>query len=120
MVELRRSPRINVTWRGIVKLDDGDLIPIRAMNVSSTGILLHCNHALHANKEYQIMLEIPHIDQVSNALYRVPAKVQILHCILSGEAFRIGVRFVEVAEIHRDLVRAWVSLVSVFDPPSEN
>jgi c-di-GMP-binding flagellar brake protein YcgR len=117
MIELRRSPRINVTWRGMVKLAEGHILPIRAINVSATGVLILSPQALMIDREFQCMLEIPHIAQGSTELYKVPCKIAILHSILSGDAFRIGVRFVEIAELHRDLLNAWVSLASKLDPP---
>jgi c-di-GMP-binding flagellar brake protein YcgR len=117
MVELRRSPRINVTWRGVLKANDGNLLPIRVLNVSSTGLLIQSAVALKMNAEYQTMLEIPHIShEVKAQLYKVPAKILILHSVLTGEYFRVGVRFTEIAEIHKDLVAAWISLASKYEP----
>lgn len=117
MIELRKSPRINVTWRGIIKVAEGELLSIRAINVSATGVLILSPHPLVIGKEYHCMLEIPNIDFASKQLYKVPCKVAILHSILSGDSFRIGVRFVEIAELHQDLLNAWVSLASRLDPP---
>lgn len=117
MIELRRSPRINVTWRGMIKIAEGNILPIRAINVSATGVLILSPQALMINKEFHCMLEIPHIGQDSTQTYKVPCKIAILHSILSGDAFRIGVRFVEISELHQDLLDAWVSLASKLDPP---
>ena len=117
MIELRRSPRINVTWRGMIKVAEGQILPIRAINVSATGISILSAQPLTIEREYHCMLEIPHIGHESKVPYKVPCKVAILHSILSGDAFRIGVRFVEISDLHKDLLNAWVSLVSKQDPP---
>ncbi|MFZ6817364.1 PilZ domain-containing protein [Undibacterium sp. Ji22W] len=120
MIELRRSPRINVTWRGLIKLGEGKVFPIRVFNISETGILIMSEQVLTIDKEYQLMLEIPHIDQESMIPYKVPCKVVVSHAILSGNFFRVGVRILEIADLHRDLINAWVSLSKKFDPPKEN
>jgi c-di-GMP-binding flagellar brake protein YcgR len=117
MIELRRSPRINVTWRGMLKLPEGKILSIRAINVSASGILILSPQSLMNGEKYHCMLEIPQIDLASKDLYRVPCKVEILHSILSADSFRVGMRFVEIAELHQDLINAWVSLASKFDPP---
>lgn len=117
MIELRRSPRINVTWRGMIKVKEGQILPIRAINVSATGLLILSPQALMIDREYHCMLEIPQIDHESKSPFKVPCKVAILHSILSGDAFRVGVRFVDISALHQDLLNAWVSLVSKQDPP---
>lgn len=117
MIELRRSPRINVTWRGMIKVAEGNILPIRAINVSATGVLILSPQALTIDREYHCMLEIPQIDHGAKYPYKVPCKVVILHSILSGDSFRIGVRFAQISELHQDLLNAWVSLASKQDPP---
>lgn len=110
-VELRRSPRINVTWRGAFRAADGSILPIKVINISDSGILFQCSQPAVVQRDHQMMLEIPHIDQIAN-MYKVPCKVKVMHCILSGDFFRIGVQFVELSELHRDLVSAWISMTS--------
>ncbi|WMW79290.1 PilZ domain-containing protein [Undibacterium cyanobacteriorum] len=114
-LELRRSPRINVTWRGAFRAADGSILPIKVINISDSGILFQCPQPAAITRDYQMMLEIPHIDHIRE-MYKVPCKVHVLHCILSGDFFRVGVKFVEISELHRDLLAAWVSLTSKLDP----
>jgi hypothetical protein len=116
MFELRKTPRINVTWRGTVKMDQDKTVPIRIINVGNNGLLLLCPKALMADCEYQLSLEVPDIDKSSNALYKVNCVVALTHSVLSGEQFRIGVKFLSISSINRDLINAWVSLASKFDP----
>lgn len=100
-------------------MGEGKVDPIRVFNVSETGILIMSEQALIIEKEYQVMLEIPHIDQEAMTPFKVPCKVIVLHSILSGNFFRVGVRLIEIATLHRDLINAWISLSKKFDPPKE-
>jgi c-di-GMP-binding flagellar brake protein YcgR len=116
MFELRKTPRINVTWRAHVKMDDNKLVPIRIINVSNSGFLFLSSKALMSEREYQLNVEVPSIDKTSSALYHVNCVVALTHSVLSGEQFRVGVKFVNISSMHRDLINAWVSLASKFDP----
>lgn len=116
MFELRRTPRINVTWRGQVKMDDNRLVPIRIINVSNSGFLFLSPKALLSERDYHIHVEVPNIDKTSSALYQLSCVVELTHSVLSGEQFRVGVKFVSMSSMHRDLINAWVSLASKFDP----
>lgn len=116
-MELRRNPRITVTWRGFLKLNDGHLIPVRAQNVSESGLMILCPQSLPVNHHYQMMLEIPCIDHSDAPPYKVPCRISVLHSILSEDSFRIGVEFLELSSLHRDLIAAWVSLTNKYAPP---
>ena len=116
MFELRKTPRINVTWRGLVKMDEDKLVPIRVINVGNSGFLFLCPKALMAEREYQLSLEVPNIDKSASTLYQVNCVVALTHSVLSGEQFRVGVRVVSISSMHRDLINAWVSLASKLDP----
>jgi hypothetical protein len=116
MFELRKTPRINVTWRGSVKVDDDKLVPIRVINVGNNGFLFLSPKALMADRDYQLSLEVPNIDKTSGTLHQVNCVVTLTHSVLSGEQFRIGVKFATISSMHRDLINAWVSLASRFDP----
>ncbi|MBR7799064.1 PilZ domain-containing protein [Undibacterium fentianense] len=112
MIELRKSPRINVTWRGLMKMGGSQIVPIRVINVSESGVLILSAQALPLNAEFQMMLEVPNIDHMRQAPHKVPCKVVVLHSVLSGDYFRVGVRFIELTELHKDLLNAWVSLAN--------
>ncbi|MFC0350993.1 PilZ domain-containing protein [Undibacterium danionis] len=116
MFELRKTPRINVTWRGTINMDNAKLVPIKIINVGSSGFLFLCPKALMADREYSLSVEIPNIDKSSSMQYQVDCVVVLTHSVLSGEQFRIGVKFVSISSMHRDLINAWVSLASKFDP----
>lgn len=115
-MEIRGGPRVNVTWRGLMKTGSNTLVPIRVLNVSPNGFMIQSAQSLIINREYQLMVEIPNIDQVTPIPYKVPCRVVVTYAVLSGDYFRVGVQFTEISELHLDLVAAWVSLASKFNP----
>lgn len=119
MIELRKSRRINVTWRGLLKLSEGKFASVRVFNVSETGLLILSEQGLMTDRDYQLMVEIPHIDPLVNNPFKVSCKVAVLHSILSGDAYRVGVRITQIAELHRDLINAWISMSKKQDPAKE-
>ncbi|MDO8178366.1 MAG: PilZ domain-containing protein [Undibacterium sp.] len=115
MIELRKNPRANVTWRAAIELDDGNAIPLKVVNISSGSFLFHSPIALDANKTYRLMMEMPSIDQSSSLRYQVPCKVMLLHIRLSGDWYQVGARFTEISNLHQNLFDAWLSITTRFD-----
>ncbi|MDE2428525.1 MAG: PilZ domain-containing protein [Burkholderiales bacterium] len=108
MIELRKSPRINVNWRAGIKLPDGRLMLGRAINLSAEGVLLLCPEHLTPLRTYTMLLEIPSING-SDEIYKVHCKASIRHAILSGDAYRVGIQLSEMSQLHEELVNAWFS-----------
>jgi hypothetical protein len=115
MIELRKSPRTNVIWRAAIKLGAGKIVPAKVVNVSATGVLLQSSTRVEVDHEYQVMMEVPKINQTSGEPYQVLCKVMVLHAILSGDQFRIGVKFTELSDLHRNLIAAWLSIATKVD-----
>jgi c-di-GMP-binding flagellar brake protein YcgR len=115
MIELRRNPRANVTWRGAIKIAEGEVVPVKIVNISSGGLLLHCPRALDPNRKFQIMMEMPGIDQSSSVRHQAPCKVLVMHVRLSGDFYQIGVKFTEISDLHQALFDAWLSITTKFD-----
>lgn len=115
MIELRRNPRANVTWRGAIKSGEGKVTPLKIVNISSGGLLLNCAISLETNKSYQMMMEVPGIDQSTSLRYQVPCKVLVMHVRLSADAYQIGVKFAEISDLHQNLFDAWISITAKFD-----
>ena len=115
MMELRKNPRANVTWRGAIKLSDGEIIAVKIVNIASDGLLLHCPTALEVNQQYKIMMEMPSIDQSSSVRHQAPCKVLAMHIRLSGDFYQVGVRFTEISDLHQALFDAWLSITAKFD-----
>lgn len=111
MIELRSAPRINVTWRGAVRLNDGRLMMVRVINISRDGILIECNESLNPNKLYPMLLEIPAING-SKDIHKVQCMGLVRHTILSADNYRIGLQLQEISGLHEELVQAWVSLTN--------
>ncbi|MFZ6640496.1 PilZ domain-containing protein [Undibacterium sp. TC4M20W] len=108
MIELRRSPRITVTWRAGIKLPDGKLVLAKLVNISAEGVLLHTTENLMPQRSYPMLIEIPGIFQESQ-IYKVSCKGTIRHAILSGEVYHVGIQLSEMSELHTELVTAWIS-----------
>ena len=61
-----------------------------------------------------MMPEVPRDDHIQE-MYKVPCKIHVLYCILSGDFFRGG-KFVEISELHRDGWPFGFQLTSKLDP----
>lgn len=115
MIELRKSPRIQVIWRAAVKLSDGSLVATKIVNLSVGGVLMHCPQSLEVNREYQIMMEVPGIVGGADQQFKVACKAFVQHCILAEEHYRIGVKFHGLSDLHQNLIDAWISKASKAD-----
>lgn len=115
MIELRKTPRTNVIWRAAIKLGEGKVTPVKVVNISSGGLLLHCSGQVEAGKEYHLMMEVPSINQASSDRYQVACKVKALHARLSGDVYHIGVTFTEISSLHQNLFEAWLSITTRHD-----
>ncbi len=115
MIELRKTPRTNVIWRAAIKLAEGKVTPVKVVNISSGGLLLHCSGQVEAGKEYHLMMEVPGINQASSEHYQVPCKVRALHARLSGDIYYVGVTFTEISSLHQSLFEAWLSITTRYD-----
>ena len=111
MIELRRAPRINVTWRAGIKLKDGKLLLCKAINISKTGLLLECSHNLSPGKTYPLIIEIPSLTDRSE-LIRVSCQCEVMHVVLSGNNYRIGVSLDGLPGSGNELINAWVSMAN--------
>ncbi|WP_428718763.1 PilZ domain-containing protein [Undibacterium curvum] len=109
MVELRRAPRINVTWRCGIKLTDGRLLMCRAINISAEGILLISEVNLVPARSYPMLVEIPSIKDPKE-IFRVSCKGNVRHVVLSDGNYRAGIHLSDMSEVHKELVSAWVSM----------
>ena len=108
MIELRRSPRVTVTWRAGVKLPDGRLVLARIVNISAEGVLLHTTENLIPQRSYPMMIEIPGLFQEAD-IHKVSCKGTVRHAILSGEVYHVGIQLSEMSQLHAELVGAWIS-----------
>jgi c-di-GMP-binding flagellar brake protein YcgR len=115
MIELRKNSRANVIWRVTIKLDEGEILPAKIVNISSAGLLLHSPIALQANRAYQLIVEMPSIDQSSSVRFQAPCTIFTTHIRLSGDHYQVGVKFTEIADLHQALFDAWLSITTKFD-----
>ncbi len=115
MIELRKNPRMNVIWRGVIELSEDNIIAAKVVNIASGGLLLHCAFHLEKGQEYRVMMEVPGIVQSSSAHYQVHCKMRVQQIILRGEVYHLNMQFTEVEELHKSLFDAWLSIISKHD-----
>lgn len=108
MIELRKSPRIQVAWRAGVKLPDGKLLLAKVVNLSAEGVLMLCPEHLELHSSYPMLMEIPGIYDGQD-IHKVHCKGTIRHVILSGDSYRTGIQLSEMSGLHNELVQAWLS-----------
>lgn len=111
MFEVRSAPRANVSWRAAVKLAEKTIVPAKVSNISQGGLQVLCPYSLNMHHDYQMMLEVPALDNESQH-YQVLCTVTVLHVILSGDSYRIGGKFHKLSALHQELIAAWVSRVT--------
>jgi c-di-GMP-binding flagellar brake protein YcgR len=109
-MEKRKASRLNVVWRGAIKVGEAKIVAAKVINLSESGIMFECMMPVELQKEYEFMMEVPGIHQAADA-HRVRCRVKILHTILSEGIYRIGVKFAELSDLHRDLIAAQVSIL---------
>lgn len=109
MIEKRKSARPAVVWRAAIKLEAAKLTAAKVINVSESGLMFECIAPLELQREYEFMMEVPALQQTSDP-HQVLCRVKVLHTILSEGIYRVGVRFVQLADLHRDLIAARISM----------
>ncbi|MFZ6847171.1 PilZ domain-containing protein [Undibacterium sp. RuRC25W] len=111
MIELRKAPRVNVTWRAGVKLKDGRLIVCNAVNSSKNGLLLECAQGLSLDVTYPLIIEIPSLANRAELIH-VSCQCEVKHVVLKGENYRIGIALSGLPSNDGELISAWVSMTS--------
>jgi c-di-GMP-binding flagellar brake protein YcgR len=107
-IENRQLPRANVVWRAAYLIAVGKYAPLKVINVSEGGIGAMTEARMNMGQQLQLVLEIPHPDG-SPRWAQAPIKGIVVHTILSGDAYKIGIRFVEIDPTHKGLIKAWVT-----------
>jgi hypothetical protein len=115
LLELRKNPRINVIWRGVIELSEDNIIPAKVANIASGGLLLHCAFHLEKGQEYRVMMEVPSIVPTSSAHYQVHCKMRVQQIILRGEVYHLNMQFTELGDLHQSLFDAWLSIINKHD-----
>ena len=115
MIELRKNSRANVIWRASINLDEGRILSAKIVNISSSGLLLHSAIALEVNRAYQLIVEMPGIDQSSSVRFHAPCTILTTHVRLSGDTYQVGVKITEIDDLHQALFDAWLSIITKFD-----
>ena len=107
-IENRQLPRTNVVWRAAYLIDAGKYAQLKIINVSEGGVAAISENRFKMDQQLQMVLEIPHPDGGGKWIH-APAKGVIVHTILSGDAYKIGVKFTEIDTNHKGLIKTWVA-----------
>lgn len=106
--DLRIAPRATVSWRVAMLLEPGKFAQLRMVNISEGGIGLATELNLHLGQQLQLIIETPHLDGSSRWTH-IPCRGVVVHSVLSGGIYRIGVKFSEIDANNKAIFKAWVT-----------
>lgn len=106
MRESRSLPRLNANWRGAIMIAPGNIVPLKVVNYSSSGLQLQCNVVLKEQQRYQMMMEVPSKSDASERT-QVVCKATCVYTILSGGEYRAGMQQLEIPLEHKALLDSW-------------
>ncbi len=105
--EGRKFLRANVSWRGAIRINSQPQ-PIKVVNVSEGGLGVVTEIALPMGQSFQMAVMVPlSIDLLRQEQVVFTGKV--VHSVISGGMYRIGMQFVTISDAHRSLIRDWVT-----------
>ncbi|MFN7849966.1 MAG: PilZ domain-containing protein [Burkholderiales bacterium] len=103
----RKFLRANVSWRAAIRINN-QAQAIKVVNVSEGGLGIVTEIALPMGQSFQMAVMVP----LSVDLLRQEQVVftgKVVHSVISGGMYRIGMQFVTISDSHRSLIRDWVS-----------
>ena len=103
----RKHLRANVSWRGAIRINSQPQA-IKVVNVSEGGLGVVTEMALPMGQSFQMAVMVP----LSVDLLRQEQVVftgKVVHSVISGGMYRIGMQFVTISDSHRSLIRDWVT-----------
>lgn len=107
MSDPRSNPRTHVAWRGAVQTAPGHITVIKVVNFSGNGAQILSPKMLAEKQTYQMMMEMP--DRRDPTLrVQVVFKATVLYSILSGDAYRIGMKLSDAPPEHAQLVQLYL------------
>ena len=112
MEEQRKKPRFNVLWRAVIKLGEGNIVPVEITNISKNGVLMQSPGPVEINQEYRLMMDVPNINPAAQESYQVHCTMLVLNSQLNDGLYQVNLKFTELSDLHRCLFEAWLSLVS--------
>jgi hypothetical protein len=112
MEEQRKKPRFNVLWRAVIKLGEGNIVPVEITNISKNGVLMQSPGPVEINQEYRLMMDVPNINPAAQESYQVHCTMLVLNSQLNDGLYHVNLKFTELSDLHRCLFEAWLSLVS--------
>lgn len=106
MSDIRNFPRTNVNWRAAIQIAPGQIVGAKVVNFAGGGIQLQCGVMLKEQQTYQMMMEVPQQRDASQRT-QVVCQATCLYTILSGSAYRAGLKYFDIPAQHHALLASW-------------
>lgn len=107
VADTRQSVRVNVSWRARVLLSGDAFIEGRSLNVSETGVCLLLDRRFPDGAALTIALAVPEPADRSR-LHPVTFSARVVFHVASGDQFRTGMVFTQIAPDALKTIRHWV------------
>ena len=102
--QARAAPRVSVSWRARVLLEDATVLECRTLNISELGFNLLCGRALSGGTTLNVALAVPEPKDRSR-IRPVTLTARVVFHVAAGDQFKVGMQFVRVDEAARQLLR---------------
>lgn len=106
--DLRATPRAHVVWRAAIMQSPGQIQMVKITDISEGGMALVCQNNYSVGQILSIGMEIPAPDNGNRKTQHI-CKCAVVHTVLSKEGYRLGLRFLEISDVQKGLIKAWVS-----------
>lgn len=81
---------------------------VKITDISEGGMGLICPNNYPTGQVLSVGMEIPSPDNGNKKSQHI-CKSAVVHTVLSKEGYRLGLRFLEISEAHKNLIKAWVT-----------
>lgn len=104
----RQAPRARVTWRAVHIQEGRNNLLIKVVDISEGGIGVITQNNYAIGQVLNIGMEIPAPNNLNKKTQHI-CRTAVVHTVLSNEGYRVGLRFLEINEAHKALIKAWVA-----------
>ena len=106
-VDARKEVRVTVKWAARVLLHDGTVVPLRARDVSESGLGLVSERPISAHSTLRVALAVPDLN-VPGRFMTVTGSFKTAHVTISGPDLIYGGTWLNIDDGGRDLIQKWV------------
>jgi hypothetical protein len=111
--ERRRYPRATIDYRGLLETAHGDRVPLRARDISGSGVFLYTEQKLSEFVEVSLTISLPAVGASPELTFQCSGIIVRAEDIDDepGWPYGAAVHYTEIDESHRDAVCAYVTAV---------